>query len=45
MKEDEMDMKIEDWCQCKDWLRGEWKYCDNLSEVNFCPFCGRRLKK
>jgi calcineurin-like phosphoesterase family protein len=36
--------RMETWCDCPDWLLGEWKNF-KLENASFCPFCGEKLVK
>ena len=32
------------WCSCNDW-QNSWRYLKNHDGMNFCAFCGKKLKK
>jgi len=32
------------WCSCAGWMAG-WRYLTNHEAMNFCMFCGKKLKK
>lgn len=36
--------KSAQWCSCDGWKAG-WKSLANHDQMNFCAFCGEKLKK
>ena len=32
------------WCSCDDW-KTAWRQLKNFDKMNFCIFCGKKLKK